>query len=470
MVGSEDLGPPSLPCLTDHFGWNLRERLLGLRIYVLVGAVTAASAAILLSVTWHNPAPFPSRFWNALAAFTLLSIISDSFFFRIPFARVNTSVGFIPFLASVAILEHPWPMLASGITALTVDAFVRRKPTIRVWFNTAQYMLAVGLGTIVYQSLGGTVSLDEFSFSLIPFAALVLIFFVVNHGSVSLAVSFSTRGVSVREAWGRISGSALLTDLLASTLAILLAFLYVKLQLLGLAVIIFPLFLARQLYQRNLQLQEELEEKLELMVKAMEARDPYTSGHSRRVSEYAVVIGRELRLSTPDLDSVKRAALLHDVGKIYEEFAPLLRKEGRLSPEEMMVMRSHVVRSAELVATAARLRGTVEAMIRHHHENYDGSGYPDGLVGDQIPMGARIIMVADTVDAMTTDRPYRKALPLQRALEELRKYAGLQFDPKLVELVSNSPGIRRLLGPQAAPEPAMPRSIQDATRTRRVRA
>lgn len=421
-------------------------------------------------VPWQDPGPFPSRFWNAFAAFTLLSIISDSFFFRIPFARVNTSVGFIPFLASVAILQHPWPMLASGFTALTVDAFVRRKPTIRVWFNTAQYMLAVGVGSIVYRNLGGTVSLDEFSFSLIPFVALVLTFFVVNHGSVSLAVSLSSRGVSIREAWGRISGSALATDLLSSTLAILLAFLYVKLQFLGLAVIIFPLFLARQLYQMNLQLQEELEEKLELMVKAMEARDPYTSGHSRRVAEYAVVIGRELRLGPADLDHVKRAALLHDVGKIYEEFAPLLRKEGRLSPEEMMVMRSHVVRSAQLVATAARLRGTVEAMIRHHHENFDGSGYPDGLAREQIPMGARIIMVADTVDAMTTDRPYRKALPLQRAIEELRKLAGQQFDPKLVDLVSSSPGIRRLLGTQAGPEPTIPRSIQEGTRTLRARA
>jgi len=276
--------------------------------------------------------------------------------------------------------------------------------------------------------------------------------------------------VSIREAWGRIGGSALLTDLLSSTLAILLAFLYVKLQFLGLAVIIFPLFLARQLYQKNLQLNEELEEKLELMVKAMEARDPYTSGHSRRVAEYAVLIGRELRLSSGDLDSIKRAALLHDVGKIYEEFAPLLRKDGRLSPEEMMIMRSHVVRSAQLVATATRLRGTVEAMIRHHHENYDGSGYPDGLSGEQIPMGARIIMVADTVDAMTTDRPYRKALSLQRAIEELRKYQGLQFDPKLVELVAGSPGIRRLLGALTSPEPSLPRSVQEGTRIARARA
>src|SRR5437899_5673406 len=139
---------------------SFTERLLGLRIYLWVGAVTLASACLLVIPYWQTPGPFPSRFWNALAAFALLGIVSDSFFFRIPFARVNTSVGFIPFLASVAILEHPWPMLASGITALTVDAFVRRKPTIRVWFNTAQYMLAVGVGSMVYRNLGGTVSLD----------------------------------------------------------------------------------------------------------------------------------------------------------------------------------------------------------------------------------------------------------------------------------------------------------------------
>src|SRR5213594_3189915 len=388
---------------------SFTERLLGLRIYLWVGAVTLASACLLVIPDWLTPGPFPSRFWNALTAFALLGIISDSFFFRIPFAKVNTSVGFIPFLASVAILGHPWPMAVSGLTALIVDTFVRRKPAIKVWFNTAQYMLASGLGGLVYTSLGGIVSLDEFSFSLVPFLALVVTFFVVNHGSVSLAVSFSTPGVSVREAWGRL-GSALITDLSSSTLAILLVLLYVRLEFLGLAIIVFPLFLARQLYQANLQLQEELEEKLELMVKAMEARDPYTSGHSLRVSEYALAIARELKLSANEVDSVKRAALLHDVGKIYEEFAPLLRKEGRLSPEEMMIMRSHVVRSAELVATATRLRGTVEAMIRHHHENYDGSGYPDGLARDEIPVGARIIMIADTLDAMTTDRPYRKAL------------------------------------------------------------
>src|SRR5207247_10332740 len=117
-------------------------------------------------------------------------------------------------------------------------------------------------------------------------------------------------------------------------------------------------------------------------LQSMEARDHYTSGHSRRVSEYALVIARELRLSANELDEIKSAALLHDVGKIYEEFAPLLRKEGKLTPEERMIMRTHVTRSAQLVETTTRLRASVQAMIRHQHETSDGSRYPDGVVGN----------------------------------------------------------------------------------------
>ncbi len=423
-----------------------RQRLLEARIYVLVVVVSAATLCLLLLREWYVATPFPSEFWNAVGAFVILGIVSDSFSFTIPFARVSTSVSFIPILASIPLFPHPWPMVIGGITGLIVERFVRNKPPLRVWFNTAQYMLAAGLGALVYSDLGGSVGLDAFNFNLIPFVGLVVVYFVANKGSVALAVSFSS-GVSVREAWDRIGKDSLVTDLLSSTLAILLVFLYIKLHLLGLVILVFPLFLVRQLYQMNLQLQEELEEKLELMVKAMEARDPYTSGHSRRVSEYALAIARELKLPSTELDSIKRAALLHDVGKIYEEFAPLLRKEGKLTPEERMTMQSHVIRSADLVATAARLRGAVQAMIRHHHENYDGSGYPDGLVAESIPAGARIIMIADTLDAMTSDRPYRKALTLNRAIEELQQYAGKQFDPALVDVVANSAGIRRLLGP-----------------------
>jgi HD-GYP domain-containing protein (c-di-GMP phosphodiesterase class II) len=186
------------------------------------------------------------------------------------------------------------------------------------------------------------------------------------------------------------------------------------------------------------------------------------------VAEYAKTMAREVGLAAKQVDQIATAALLHDVGKIYEEFAPLLRKEGRLSPEERMLMQGHPVRSAELVGIIAELRGAVQAAIRNHHENYDGTGYPDGLVGEDIPIGARVIMIADTLDAMTTDRPYRKALTLQRALEELHRYSGHQFDPKLVQLASKSPSIRRLLGPQLATAEALPPSMQSAARAARA--
>lgn len=420
----------------------------GFRVFALVAVWVLSALALLLARTWHVPlADRSTLFWNGIAVFTLTALVSDAWFLRTSFANVSSSVVFVPLLASVLLFDHPAPMLMAGVTLAVIETFVRRKPAIRVLFNAAQFMVAVGLGGVVFTALGGSTRLDSFSFSLIPFVGLVATFFVVNQGSVALAVAASS-GVTIKESWHRVGGGLSSYDVLASSLSILLAFLYVSLQFLGLAILMVPLFLVRQLLQVNLQLQEELEEKLELMVKSIEARDPYTSGHSRRVSEYAGAIARELGLAAKEVDSIKRAALLHDVGKIYEEFAPLLRKESKLTAEERITMQSHVVRSAELVGTASRLRGTVLEAIKHHHENYDGSGYPDGLSGERIPVGARIILVADTIDAMTTDRPYRKALTLARALEELEKHAGSQFDPSVVRLVVRSPAIRRLLGPE----------------------
>jgi putative nucleotidyltransferase with HDIG domain len=360
-------------------------------------------------------------------------------------------------------------MVIAGVTAFVAETVVRRKPMLRVWFNTAQFMAAVGVGGAAYRALGGPVGLEQFSFHLLPFVALVLLFVVVNQGSVSLAIAV-TSNVSVRETWSRIAGKSPLYDLVSSSLAVLLAFLFIRLQILGLAVIVLPLFFVRHMYHMTTQVERVNRELLELMVKAIEARDPYTSGHSIRVAEYARTVARALGLPQKHVDDIAAAALLHDVGKIYEEFAPLLRKEGRLTPEERMLMQAHPVRSAELAGTIAEFRGRVHTDIRNHHENYDGTGYPDGLAGEQIPIGSRIIMIADTIDAMTTDRPYRKALSLQRALEELKKLAGQQFDPKLVELVSKSPSIRRLLGPQLATDSAPIPSMQAPSRGARAGA
>jgi putative nucleotidyltransferase with HDIG domain len=429
---------------------STREYAHPVRLYALIGLTTIAAATVFLVAPWSLPDPPSTKFWNGVIAFALLSIACDTSFLRMSFANVNSSVAFVPFLASVMLFAHPWPMLISGATAAIVDSLVRRKPAIRVLFNTAQYMLAVGVGQLLYTVVGGRVGTHDFHLQLLPFMLLVATYFVINSGSVTLAISYSS-GVSIRESWSRLIGGAVVYDVFSSGLGLLLAFLYVRLDFAGLAVLLLPLFFVRHIYQMNQQLELKNREQLNLMVRAMEARDPYTSGHSVRVSEYARAMARELGLSARQVDSIETAALLHDVGKMYEEFVPLLRKDGKLTVDERRVMQSHPVRSAELVSTSAGLRGEVESAIRHHHENYDGTGYPDGLSGDEIPMGARVIMIADTLDAMTTDRPYRRALSFDRAVQELVKHSGTQFDPALVQIVMRSAGIRRIVeGPSSA--------------------
>jgi len=437
---------------------------------LLLALVAVAACTLLLATDWYVPSLSDNKFWNALVAFMVLGIASDSSFLplpRISRAGVGSSVVFIPFLASVLLFAPPWPMVIACVTGLVAQLVVRRKTLVRASFNTAQYMLFVGLGGLVYTALGGHVGFDRVHVNFVAFASLVLVFFLVNQITVSSAVSLTT-DISVREAWTRIAGDSLLYDLVSSSLAIVLAFLYIQFQIVGLAVLVLPLFFVRHMYQMNLQVERANRELLELMVKSIEARDPYTSGHSIRVSEYARQIAREAGLTSKQVDQIGTAALLHDVGKIYEEFAPLLRKEGRLTPEERMLMQAHPVRSADLASTIAEFRGKVQTDIRNHHENYDGSGYPDGLAGETIPIGARIIMVADTLDAMTTDRPYRKALSLHRALEELVKHAGRQFDPKLVAIVSKSASIRRLLGPQITTDTTTLLSMELASRARKT--
>ncbi|CAG0933105.1 partial Cyclic di-GMP phosphodiesterase response regulator RpfG, partial [Planctomycetaceae bacterium] len=180
------------------------------------------------------------------------------------------------------------------------------------------------------------------------------------------------------------------------------------------------------------------EELLELMVAAIEARDAYTSGHSRRVAMASEIIAKAIGLSPPEVERVSVAALLHDVGKIDERFGPILAKEGRLTPEEWEIMKQHPIRGSQLVGLLSSLRDIV-APVRHHHENWDGTGYPDGLRGESIPLASRIIMFADTLDAITTDRPYRKALGLEEARAEFLRFRAKQFDPTICDRVVSAP-------------------------------
>jgi putative nucleotidyltransferase with HDIG domain len=211
-----------------------------------------------------------------------------------------------------------------------------------------------------------------------------------------------------------------------------------------------PLVAIRQLYKTTHQLQQINRELLELMIKAIEARDPYTSGHSRRVADGATIIARALGLPARQVERIRIAALLHDIGKIDEVFAPILQKEGRLTPEEWEIMKTHPIKGAELVSTLSDLRDVV-APIRSHHEHWDGRGYPDQLAGDAIPLAARIITFADTIDALTTDRPYRRALGQDDVRAEFERCRGTQFDPTICQRVLSPDVWSQLFPPRVTP-------------------
>ena len=193
-----------------------------------------------------------------------------------------------------------------------------------------------------------------------------------------------------------------------------------------------PLYVTRVSHRQFAEMREMFTQTIASLAQAVDKRDKYTSGHSLRVKDIAGDIGKVLRCSDGELEALEWGGLLHDVGKIGVPDAVLLKQE-RLTREERTIMNAHPVLGAEIISPVTKLRPELP-IIRHHHEWYNGSGYPDRLMGDEIPYLARILHVADAFEAMTAARPYRmRPLTPEQALAELRKFAGIQFDPTVVD-------------------------------------
>lgn len=184
-----------------------------------------------------------------------------------------------------------------------------------------------------------------------------------------------------------------------------------------------------QLKQENRRISEQAARTI---LKALDAKDSYTFGHSMRVAYFSLVTGTEAGLSPEEMHELELSAIFHDIGKIGTPDA-VLNKPSRLSEEEFQIMKQHPEKSYEILQDYPGFE-KIAANARFHHERFDGKGYPLGLKGDGIPTAARIILIADTFDAMTSTRPYRKGLPYEVAFEELVQFSGTQFDPHLVRM------------------------------------
>lgn len=434
---------------------------------LFVGATSVASVVLFfLSYQFRQPSP---GIW-ALLSFILVALLLEQSSTKLK-VDAHGSTAFVVHLAAGILFGGFWGGLVAAVSTLLAQISIGRDST-KVIFNAAQSSAAVMAALLAYHLVGGgmppsylqvvgAIDSGTLQKDFFLFFGYSGVYFAINSMAVSGVVAISSER-SFRDVWNLNTRGVIAYDLGASAVALFLAWLYTRFQVswglgpLGLIGVVLPIVAVRHVYGLYHQLQDSGQELLQVMVKAIEARDPYTSGHSLRVSQLSRVIALEMGLQIRDVEAVHTAALLHDVGKIHEEFAPLLRKEDRLTPDETALMQTHSLRSAELVGIISKFRGFIQESVRHHHERWDGKGYPDGLSGQEIPIAARIILVADTIDAMTTDRPYRKRLPLEVVISELQKCRGTQFDPAVVELVVMSVAVRRLItvGLESTPMPA----------------
>lgn len=419
-----------------------------------VGAVV--TLAILGGGLIYRTSPtVPAAMLTDVFILSALGVTAELLAFWLP-RSASATFSFVAYFAA-AIIVPSWPSVAAVALVKAVAETWNRRPALKAILNISAHTIGVVLVILIYIGLGGTSLrqlpdsqrlVDATRLAALPALLAFITASFANNLIVTGAIAVSS-GRSVADVLrGNHNRANFGLDFIAWPLVFVFAWVYAEYGPMAAVALWVPILGLRQLYRTNIELEQTNEELLELMVKSIEARDPYTSGHSRRVHQFSTVIARATGLTGRDVEHIGRAALLHDVGKIYEKYAGVLSKQDKLTPEEWAIIQEHPVDGANLVATMTRLRDLVPS-IRHHHENWDGTGYPDRIAGASIPLAARIIRFADTIDAMTTERPYRRPLTEAQVRAEIIRCRGTQFDPEIADKLLASPLWMTLFAPSS---------------------
>lgn len=323
-----------------------------------------------------------------------------------------------------------WTAALDILATVVVQGLILRKPLVRVLHNAAIFSLGYFAAAAAFVSLGGRIGALAFPADALPLLACGVVYFIVNSACVSVVLGL-TAGPSPWRIWQRNFQQGILHHLSFVALGALVAVVYFNAGPWGLVLFGLPYLVARYSFKLHVELKSDLKDFVRTLTEVLEEVDPYTRHHSVRVSAYAVRLARGLKRPEREVEEIEYAALVHDLGKIGPQHQHILQKPGSLSLEEQRTLRAHPAAGAEIVAKVRALK-RVSEIVRSHHERPDGLGYPFGLRSQDVPIGARILNVADAFDAMTSDRPYRRALPLESALRELERGADTQFDAEVV--------------------------------------
>ena len=389
-----------------------------------------------LSLLLYSLAEYPLTINSRILVLAVLMILAENYSLAMP--GYGVSVAY-PLMFAMTLVGGPAATLVIGLfVSVSYQELRMRLPLTVHAFNIGQIMTSNGLAALIYVALGGRVltasnglvmpiTAEDFPALIVPLVAMVAVGALGNFSLLALGYSLKHE-VRLREVLGSLGWLPPAQFALAGVGILLAQVLAVN--VFALPLFVFPLFIARQFYQRFMALQNAYTDTLRALITGLEAKDPYTRGHSERVAQYAVLLATEAGLDENTLKEVETAALLHDLGKL-SVGGSVLRKAGKLDDEEWTAMKRHPDTGASMIERIPHLKGLAPS-VAAHHERLDGSGYPLGLEADDIPLFARILAIADSYDAMTTDRPYRPGLCKEEAVSELLDCSDRLYDLGLV--------------------------------------
>ncbi|WP_291634505.1 HD-GYP domain-containing protein [Clostridium sp.] len=411
----------------------MKKLPLNLKMYILtIYLITIISIVFFFKTEYKN---FFSIRFDILVFFILLTAFTESItviYKKISFSTsfAITVASFILFGASNAII-----ILVLGV-AFRVPKYnnkyrhIFNTPFYGTLFNCCGFTLPIIYGNYFYKLVGGTTYNGKLDDNFLPIIVFSVVFYIVNTFIISIVFSITNKKGII---YSFISNFklVLLNTLAMTPFGILLAYLFNLYSYGGVVLVLMPIVLARYTFYLYIQTKSQYVETVDALVIAIEARDRYTEGHSKRVANITASIAKELRYSEWKIEQLNMASLLHDVGKIGID-DHILNKPGKLTDEEYNTIKNHPLIGYNILKDIKNLENILP-IIRHHHERYDGKGYPDAKRADELSLDVFIVQLADSIDAMAKDRPYRKALNHDMVLEEVKKCSGSQFHPKVVE-------------------------------------
>jgi hypothetical protein len=414
--------------LLDAVAARLRGRIR-LDVTRLIAALVAAAVA---SLFLPQPAWIAAeQSWVlAFVVLTGISIVLEFFAVELPHGGV-VSVATMSHVATILLVPPPFAALSVG-SAILVEELVHRRPLPRIAFNTASYVLTVSLAGFAIGPFGDLRTLVAGREHLVLVAVVVvvcLVYYLVNDTLTNAIMALATSRplAYLLRTNGR---STFLAEAGAGMVGVVFALVWIV-EPLWTALLVVPGAVITRALQYIRQLERETRSAVRSLAEVVDHRDASTFHHSERVAAYAVEIAHELDLEEGLVELIEQAAGVHDLGKIGIPDRILL-KSGPLTSEERTMMWLHTEIGARILSQFHLFRSGADIVL-HHHEAFDGSGYPGRLAGEAIPQGARVIAVADAFDAMTSDRPYRAALSVAEASDRLRTGAGKQWDPMVVD-------------------------------------